>query len=183
MGAHLPEQVLDGLGQDYRLLRPRLTVQRHQPRVRPVPAGRAGHLPGGVAPLGQEILGPVGTLAQRDEGQQVPQPIAVADVQGKEGKSGTTAFTFVVSLSGKALAPVTVDYASAAGTASVPSDFQSVSGTLSFPVGVDTRTITVQVVGDRTRERNESFYVNLSNPSSNAYLGDGQALGTIVDDD
>jgi hypothetical protein len=78
---------------------------------------------------------------------------------------------------------VTVDYASAAGTATSPSDFQSVSGTLSFPVGVDTRTITVQVVGDRTRERNETFYVNLSNPSANAYLGDGQALGTIVDDD
>ena len=89
----------------------------------------------------------------------------------------------MVSLSGKPLAPVTVDYASAAGTATVPSDFQSVSGTLSFPVGVDTRTITVQVVGDRTRERNEIFYVNLSNPSANAYLGDAQALGTIVDDD
>ena len=78
---------------------------------------------------------------------------------------------------------MTVDYASAVGTASAPSDFQSVAGTLSFPVGVDTKTITIQVVGDRTRERNETFYVNLSNPSANAYLGDGQALGTIVDDD
>jgi hypothetical protein len=58
-----------------------------------------------------------------------------------------------------------------------------VSGTLTFPVGVSTQTITVWVVGDRTRERNETFFVNLSNPSANAYIGDGQGLGTIVDDD
>ena len=109
--------------------------------------------------------------------------IEIAGVQGKEGKSGTTAFTFVVSLSGNALAPVTVDYASAAGTASTPSDFQSVSGTLTFPTGVNVKTITVLVVGDKVRERNETFAVNLSNPSANAYIGTGQALGTIVDDD
>jgi hypothetical protein len=78
---------------------------------------------------------------------------------------------------------VTVDYASAAGTASTPSDFQAVSGTLTFPIGVNAKTITVLVVGDRTRERNETFSVNLSNPSANAYIGDGQGLGTIVDDD
>ena len=109
--------------------------------------------------------------------------VQIADVQGKEGKSGTTAFTFVVSLSGNPLSPVTVDYASAAGTASTPSDFEAASGTLTFPVGVNVKTITVQVVGDRTRENNETFYVNLSNPSANAYLGDGQALATIVNDD
>src|ERR671937_89387 len=104
--------------------------------------------------------------------------VEISDVQGKEGKSGTTAFTFVVSLSGNPLSPVTVDYASAAGTASTPSDFQSVSGTLTFPIGVTTKTITVAVVGDTVRERNETFSVNLSNPSANAYLGDEQGVGT-----
>ena len=78
---------------------------------------------------------------------------------------------------------MTVDYATAAGTASTPADFQAVAGTLTFPVGTSTRTITVQVVGDRLRERNEAFVVNLSNPSANAYLADGQGLATIVDDD
>jgi hypothetical protein len=78
---------------------------------------------------------------------------------------------------------VTVDYASAVGTATAPSDFQGVSGTLTFPIGVNVKTITVAVVGDKVRERNETFSVNLSNPSANAYLGDGQGLGTIVDDD
>jgi hypothetical protein len=78
---------------------------------------------------------------------------------------------------------VTVDYATAAGTATTPSDFQAVSGTLTFPAGVSTETIVVGVVGDRVRERNETFYVNLSNPSPNAYTGDAQGVGTIVDDD
>jgi serralysin len=78
---------------------------------------------------------------------------------------------------------VTVSYATAAGTASTPSDFLATSGTLTFPVGVNTKTITVAVVGDRVRERNETFFVNLSNASPNAYIGDGQGVGTIVDDD
>src|ERR671936_2263097 len=82
--------------------------------------------------------------------------VDISDVQAKEGKSGTTAFTFVVSLSGNPLSPVTVDYASAPGTATTPSDFQAVSGTLTFPASVSTRTITVSVVGDRVRERNET---------------------------
>ena len=109
--------------------------------------------------------------------------IEISDVQGKEGKSGTTAFTFVVSLSGNPLSPVTVSYATAAGTATTPSDFQPASGTLSFPAGVNTKTITVAVVGDKVREPNETFSVNLSNASPNAYIGDGQGVGTIVNDD
>jgi hypothetical protein len=78
---------------------------------------------------------------------------------------------------------VTVSYATAPGTATTPSDFLPASGTLTFPVGMSTQKITVAVVGDKVRERNETFYVNLSNPSANAYLGDAQAVGTIVDDD
>ena len=107
----------------------------------------------------------------------------ISDVQGKEGKTGTSAFTFVVSLSGNPLAPVTVDYATVAGTASTPADFQAARGSLTFPIGVNVKTITITVVGDKARERNEAFSVNLSNPSANAYLGDGQGIGTIVDDD
>jgi chitinase len=109
--------------------------------------------------------------------------VNISDVQGKEGKRGTTSLTFAVELSGNPIAPVTVDYASAAGTASVPSDFAAVHGTLNFPVGVNVQTVTVSVVSDTTREANETFTVNLSNPSANAYIGDGQGVGTILNDD
>jgi hypothetical protein len=102
----------------------------------------------------------------------------------KEGKAGTsTLFAFTVSLSDKPLWPVTVTYSTAGGTAKAGSDFWPVSGTLSFPIGVQTKTVVVPVIGDKVKEPNETFFVNLSNPSPNAYLGDAQALGTILNDD
>jgi Calx-beta domain len=109
--------------------------------------------------------------------------VTIADVESKEGKRGTTSFRFVVSLSASPVAPVTVAYASAAGTATSPADFAAVSGVLTFPVGTTSQAVTVSVVSDTVRERNEVFYVNLSNPSPNAYIDRSQAVGTIVNDD
>jgi hypothetical protein len=110
--------------------------------------------------------------------------VTISDVSIKEGKAGAaTSFLFTVSLSGQALYPVTVDYATGGGTATASSDYVPTSGTLGFPAGVNTRTIVVTVIGDGLQEQNESFYVNLSNPSPNAYLGDAQGLGTIGNDD
>ena len=62
-------------------------------------------------------------------------------------------------------------------------DYIPTSGTLTFPAGSSIKTITVSVIGDKLKEPNESFFVNLSNPSPNAYIGDSQALGTIQNDD
>jgi hypothetical protein len=109
--------------------------------------------------------------------------VVISDAQSKEGKSGATAFVFFVSLSGNPLAPVTVDFATAAGTAGAPSDFQDVSGTVTFAPGVNAKTVTVWVVGDRVREPDERFSVNLSNPSANAYIDRGEGVATIVNDD
>ena len=107
--------------------------------------------------------------------------VVVNDVSGKEGEAGTTTrLVFTVSLSGQPLTPVTVDYATANGTATAGSDYLPTSGTLGFPAGVSTRTITVTVIGDGFREPSETFALNLSNPSANAYLGDSQGLGTIA---
>jgi Calx-beta domain len=109
--------------------------------------------------------------------------VALSDVSKKEGNSGTTAFVFSVTVSGVPLSTVTVDYGTANGTATADSDYVSTSGTLSFAPGVTTKTVTVSVVGNTLREANKTFYVNLSNPSANAYLGDAQGLGTIANDD
>ena len=43
--------------------------------------------------------------------------------------------------------------------------------------------MTVSVLGDRVREADELFTVNLSNPSANAYIDRGQGVATIVNDD
>ena len=94
--------------------------------------------------------------------------------------STTTTLVFTVSLSGQPLAPVTVDYATADGAATAGSDYLPTSGTLGFAPGVSTRTITVTVLGDGLQEPSETFSLNLSNPSPNAYLGDSQGLATIA---
>jgi len=86
-------------------------------------------------------------------------------------------------LSGWAIDPVTVDFATASGTATAGSDFTPTSGTLTFVKGQSVGYVTVSVSGDRTREGNETFYVNLSTPSPNAYLGNSQGVGTIANDD
>src|SRR5207244_4820038 len=43
-------------------------------------------------------------------------------------------------------------------------------------------TITVQIIGDRLPEPNETFFVNLNRPT-NATIADGQGVGTIRDDE
>jgi hypothetical protein len=113
----------------------------------------------------------------------------IFDVSKKEGKSGTlTSFTFTVALSAQAIDPVTVSYKTADGTAKsgefvTNPDYISTSGALTIPAGSSSKTITVSVIGDRLKEPNESFLVNLFNLSPNAYFGDSQAIGTIQNDD
>jgi hypothetical protein len=109
--------------------------------------------------------------------------LSVSDLSKKEGKSRTTAFSFVVTLSGPSSAPVTVQYATANGTATVGGrDYYAKSGTLTFQPGQTSKTVTVSVRGDRTREADETFFLNLAN-SQGATIGDGQGLGTILNDD
>ncbi len=101
----------------------------------------------------------------------------------KEGNFGTKTFSFGVKLSATANSPVTVDFATANGTAIAPVDYIPTSGTLTLPAGTSAASINVTVIGDTVKESNETFYVNLSNPSPNAYLGNSQATGTISNDD
>jgi hypothetical protein len=109
--------------------------------------------------------------------------ITVKDVKAKEGNSGTTSFVFTVSLNDFAIDPVTVAYATAGGTATPIVDFVPGAGTVTFPAGSTTQTITVGVVGETVKEADETFLVNLSDPSANAIIVDGQGVGTIVNDD
>jgi hypothetical protein len=77
---------------------------------------------------------------------------------------------------------VTVQYATADGTAVAGVDYAAVAGTLTFPPGTVARTVPVPILGDVTDEDDETFTLDLSNPT-NATIADGQGVGTIVDDD
>lgn len=74
-----------------------------------------------------------------------------------------------------------MDYATVDGTAT-SSDYTPVSGTLTFAPGESSQTIQVPVLGDVVDESDETFTLILSNPVNGA-LADGEATGTIEDDD
>jgi hypothetical protein len=108
--------------------------------------------------------------------------ISINDVSVTEGNAGSVNATFTVSLSFAYDAPVTVHYATAAGSAAAGSDYSTGSADVTFAAGQTTRPVTVAVLGDRVAEPTENFFVNLSAPS-NAAITDGQGVGSIVDNE
>jgi CSLREA domain-containing protein len=109
--------------------------------------------------------------------------ISIADTSVTEGDVGTTTASFTVTLSASSTDTVTVDWATAEGTATDPEDYQSSSGTVTFVPSDTMETIQVPVNGDVIDEgTSESFTVDLSN-AGGATISDGQATGTITDDD
>ncbi len=108
-----------------------------------------------------------------------PTPtMTVNDVTVNEG-AGT--LTFTVTLSAPSGQAVSVNYATASGTATSGADFTSASGTLNFALGVTTRTITVPIVNDTLFEQSENFSLLLSS-AVNATITDDTGIGTILDD-
>lgn len=109
--------------------------------------------------------------------------ISIDNVSQAEGNSAVTNYTFNVTLNAASALTVTVDYATANGTATAPSDYTALTTTtLTFNPGDVTKTVTVAVNGDTTNESDETFFVNLTNPV-NATIADNQGLGTILNDD
>ena len=68
------------------------------------------------------------------------------------------------------------------GTAVAGSDYAAAAGTLTFTPSQTSQTISVNVNGDTAVEADETFFVNLVNPSG-ATIADGQRVGTISNDD
>src|SRR5262249_5420465 len=108
--------------------------------------------------------------------------IRIYDVSAQEGNAGTTRFTFYVGLSSASAQPVSVNYTTADGSGVVGNDYYSPSRTLTFAPGQTLLAVTVDVIGDRLPEANETFFVNLSSPT-NATIADGQGVATILDDE
>ncbi len=86
--------------------------------------------------------------------------------------TNTTARTF----------PLTVNYATADGTAVAGINDTATSGTFTFAPGVTTDTIRVPLLDSGRQTTPLTFTVNLSNPQA-ATLSQGQATGTIAPSD
>ena len=109
-----------------------------------------------------------------------PVGIAVADARVEEGDAAVLAFA--VTLSRAASAALTVDYATADGSAHAGDDYRAASGTLTFGAGERSKTIEVGVLDDAHDEGEETLTLRLSNPSGGR-LADGEATGTIENHD
>ncbi|GCL46761.1 beta strand repeat-containing protein [Microcystis aeruginosa] len=123
-----------------------------------------------------------GTITNDDPGLA----IAATNAIQTEGDTGTKAFTFTVTRSGKTSGTSSANWA-VTGTGTNPAnatDFGGIlpSGTVSFAANETSKTITVNVSGDIDIETNEGFTVTLSSPT-NATITTATATGTILNDD
>ncbi len=109
--------------------------------------------------------------------------LSIGDESILEGNSGTKSLEFEVTLSPASASVVSVDYDTVDGTASASSDYGTAGDTLTFQPGETSKTISIDIQGDIVDEGiSEAFTIQLSSPS-NAALADGEATGTITDDD
>lgn len=122
-----------------------------------------------------------GTLTNDDAAAKLPA-LSVGDVAMREGDSGTAELMFVVTLDKAATGPVTVNYATANGTATAGSDYAALAGTLTFAAGETSKMVHVVVNGDTAVEAAETFSLTLSG-ASGATIADATAVGQINDDD
>jgi hypothetical protein len=108
--------------------------------------------------------------------------LIIGDITVVETNTGTTNAVFNVGLSQASTINTTVVFSTANGTATAGADYTATSGTLTFLPGEVLKQVTVPVLGDTLNEANETFFVNLINPT-NAAIVDGQGMATIVDND
>ena len=89
-----------------------------------------------------------------------------------------------VRLSRPAYDEVTLRYGTAAGTAIATRDYTAQSQVaVTIPAGATTATVAVPILADDVYEADESFFVDLSDPTVADLGSDRRAVITIVDDD
>ena len=112
-----------------------------------------------------------------------PAPLAVT-VSSVSAPESQGVFSFVVSLNRAGTTRVTVNFATANGTATGGrnGDYTATSGTLTFNPGETSKLVNVAVRNDASVEPDETFFVRLSS-AVGATISAGAGTGTIVNDD
>jgi hypothetical protein len=150
-----------------------------------------------IAPLAAVLL-----VAPPFEGaaQAAGAPTIVIDdaVQQLETDGGSGQIAFTVRLTEPSSQPTTVSFATGddpsganratagSGSCSAGEDFIATSSAVTIPANsqaAPSAQILVTTCGDRSDEFDETFVVNVSNPFPALQIADGQARGTLVDDD
>jgi hypothetical protein len=151
------------------------------------PLGTAYRYNAVVAAATGELWG-TGTPAPTPVPIPIPPPalpvVTIASAAVMEGASGRRLISFPVFLSEPAQSTVTIRWSTLHGTATAGRDYQSYRGSLVIKPGQQAGTIRVWVFGDRAKESDETFFVNL-NSSVGATLSEAgrRATGQIRNDD
>jgi Calx-beta domain/Domain of unknown function (DUF4114) len=123
------------------------------------------------------------TIADDNSQTELPLTVNIDSGSVVEGSTGTKSAIFNVTLNKPSEVDVTVDVSTVDGTAIAGSDYTALSkATVYFAPGETTQQVSVDITGDRTLEPDETFTLNLSDPT-NAILGNSTATATILDDD
>ena len=115
---------------------------------------------------------------------EVGGPVRIRIAGGKAREGRDSSIDFAVTLNRAAAHAVSVDYATADGTAMAGADYTAASGTLTFAPGETAKTVSVAILDDAIDEGKEKFVLRLSNPKG-AYLRNmhREAKGVIRNDD
>ncbi|RDH85847.1 MAG: hypothetical protein DIZ78_09675 [endosymbiont of Escarpia spicata] len=121
------------------------------------------------------------TVTITDDDTRTSGTLALSSATATLSESGP-AVTLTVDRTGGSDGTVSVDYATADGTATAPGDYTAINGTLTFLDGELSKTLTLSPTGDAVWEPSEDFTLTLSN-AVDASLGLAIATVTISDDD
>nr|MBP7624800.1 hypothetical protein [Xanthomonadales bacterium] len=119
-----------------------------------------------------------GTIGNDDAGPAV----SIADASLTEGDAGLANMAFTISIASSVGADVIVNYSTAPLDATAITDYIGTGGSATIAAGATTGTINIPIVGELIDEFDEQFAVTITATSSST-IGDGQAVGTITDND
>ena len=112
--------------------------------------------------------------------------VSVADASATEGTDGTIVFEVTLNARDDC-ETVTVDWATADGTATAGEDYTAANGTLTFGPGETSKTVGVVILDDTAEDSGETLTLQLSTAdgtqhASGVTLADAEATGTISDE-
>lgn len=109
--------------------------------------------------------------------------LSIADASVIEGDAGTATLSFAVTRTGGSAGAVEATWTLTPGTAGADDLATALTGIVRFADGETSAIVEIAVAGDTDFEGDETLTVALSAPTGGATIADGEAVGTIVNDD